>query len=183
LEGLFRPYGYHLWLTLLLRLKVLLSGIWTTLWSNRVKRDFYLRVGDEVVLMKAVTAQAIDAFARISGDFSPAHMSMEIMSRSPYKTRIAHGALLVAWMSHCSTEIVERLSELRSTGETPVSLGYDRVRFLKAALIGDVLTYTYRVQAVDLKRRRSTSTLEVVNQAGDLVCVAEHILKFVPLVG
>jgi len=145
--------------------------------------DFYLKVGDEVILTKAVTAQVIDAFARMSGDFSPAHMSEEIMSRSPYKTRIAHGALLVAWMSHCSTEIVERLSGLRDTGETPVSLGYDRVRFLKAALIGDILTYTYRVQAIDLKRRRSVSKLDVVNQAGELVCVAEHILKFVPLVG
>ena len=76
----------------------------------------YLEVGDEVVLTKEVTAGAIDDFARMSGDFSPAHMSMEIMSRSPYKTRIAHGALLVAWMSHCSTEVVERLSGLRDAG-------------------------------------------------------------------
>lgn len=143
---------------------------------------FYLEVGDEVVLTKEVTAGAIDDFARLSGDFSPAHMSMEIMSRSPYKTRIAHGALLVVWMSHCSTEVVERLSGLRDAGETPVSLGYDRVRFLKAALIGDTLTYTYRVQSVDLERRRAVSKLEVVNQAGELVCVAEHILKFVPLI-
>jgi 3-hydroxybutyryl-CoA dehydratase len=143
---------------------------------------FYLEVGDEVVLTKEVTAGAIDDFARISGDFSPAHMSMEIMSRSPYKTRIAHGALLVAWMSHCSTEVVERLSGLRDAGETPVSLGYDRVRFLKAARIGDTLTYRYRVQTVDLEKRRAVSKLAVVNQAGELVCVAEHILKFVPLV-
>lgn len=144
---------------------------------------FYLEVGDKVVLTKEVTVDAIDDFARISGDFSPAHMSMEIMSRSPYKTRIAHGALLVAWMSHCSTEVVERLSGLRDSGETPVSLGYDRVRFLRAALIGDTLTYTYRVQTVDLAKRRTVSKLEVVNQVGELVCVAEHILKFVPLVG
>jgi 3-hydroxybutyryl-CoA dehydratase len=143
---------------------------------------FYLEVGDEVVLTKEVTAGAIDDFARISGDFSPAHMSMEIMSRSPYKTRIAHGALLVAWMSHCSTEVVERLSGLRDAGETPVSLGYDRVRFLKAARIGDTLTYRYRVQTVDLEKRRAVSKLAVVNQAGELVCVAEHILKFIPLV-
>jgi 3-hydroxybutyryl-CoA dehydratase len=143
--------------------------------------NFYLEVGDEVVLTKEVTADVINDFARISGDFSPAHMSTEIMSRSPYKTRIAHGALLVAWMSHCSTEVVERLSGLRDAGETPVSLGYDRVRFLKAALIGDVLTYVYRVQSVDAQKRRAMATLQVTNQAGELVCVAEHILKFVPL--
>jgi 3-hydroxybutyryl-CoA dehydratase len=153
-----------------------------SLWSNILGSRFYLDVGDQVVLTKEVTADAINDFARISGDFSPAHMSVEIMGRSPYKTRIAQGALLVAWMSHCSTEVVERLSGLRDAGETPVSLGYDRVRFLKAALIGDTLTYTYRVQAVDQKKRRAVSKLEVVNQAGDLVCVAEHILKFVPLV-
>jgi 3-hydroxybutyryl-CoA dehydratase len=148
---------------------------------NSLGSGFYLEVGDEVVLTKAVTADAIDDFARISSDFSPAHMSMEIMYRSPYKTRIAHGASLVAWMSHCSTEVVERLSGLRDSGDTPVSLGYDRIRFLKAALIGDTLTYTYYVQTADLEKRRTVSKLEVVNQAGELVCVAEHILKFVPL--
>lgn len=144
-------------------------------------RDFYLNVGDEVVLKKEVTASVIDAFAQLSDDFSPAHMSMETMSKSPYKARIAHGALLIAWMSHCSTVIVERLPHLRSSGETPVSLGYDRVRFLKAALIGDTLTYTYRVETVDLEKRRALSKLEVTNQRNELVCVAEHILKFVPL--
>ncbi|CAN7580476.1 MaoC family dehydratase [Caballeronia sp. LjRoot34] len=145
--------------------------------------NFYLNIGEEVVLKKEVTASAIDEFARLSGDFSPAHMNMEIMSQSPYKTRIAHGALLVAWMSHCSTEVVERLPDLRSAGETPVSLGYDRIRFLRAALIGETLTYTYRVHAVDLEKRRAVSKLEVVNQENELVCVAEHILKFIPLAG
>jgi 3-hydroxybutyryl-CoA dehydratase len=48
-------------------------------------------------------------------------------------------------------------------------------------LIGDTLTYTYYVQTVDLEKRRTVSKLEVVNQAAELVCVAEHILKFVPL--
>ncbi len=35
------------------------------------------------------------------------------MSASAYRGRIAHGALLVAYMSACSTEIVERIPDDR----------------------------------------------------------------------
>jgi 3-hydroxybutyryl-CoA dehydratase len=85
--------------------------------------DFYLNVGDEVVQERLVTAAAIDAFADVSGDHSPNHVDDEKMSKSSYGGRIAHGALLVAYMSACSTEIVERTPDVRSI-ETPVSLGF-----------------------------------------------------------
>ncbi len=100
------------------------------------------------------------------------------MSASAYGGRIAHGALLVAYMSACSTEIVERIPDVRAS-ETPVSLGYDRVRFLKPVYIGDRLSLRYRVREVDAARRRALSDITIVNQAGDTVCVAEHILKWV----
>jgi acyl dehydratase len=140
--------------------------------------EFYLNVGDEVTLEREVTERAVSGFADISGDHSPNHTEEAAMSASAYGGRIAHGALLVAYMSACSTEIVERIPDVRAS-ETPVSLGYDRVRFLKPVYIGDRLILRYRVREVDAARRRALSDITIVNQAGDTVCVAEHILKWV----
>ena len=63
---------------------------------------------------------------------------------------------------------------------TPVSLGYDRIRFLKPVFINDTITVNYEIEAVDRKKNRSLSNIEITNQHGDLVAVAKHILKWVP---
>ena len=44
--------------------------------------------------------------------------------------------------------------------ETPVSLGYDRIRFLGPVYFGDTITVDYRITAVDPARRRSTASIE-----------------------
>jgi acyl dehydratase len=85
--------------------------------------------------------------------------------------------LLVGYMSTCSTMMIER-SRGTAAGETPVSLGYDRIRFLGPVFIGDTITVTYRIAEIDPERRRSRSEIEVRNQDGDLVAVAQHILKW-----
>jgi acyl dehydratase len=63
--------------------------------------------------------------------------------------------------------------------ETAVSLGYDKVRFLGPVFIGDTLTLTYTITEVDPVKRRSRSEIKVVNQKGELVGVAQHILAWV----
>ena len=63
--------------------------------------------------------------------------------------------------------------------ETPVSLGYDRIRFLAPVFLGDTITVDYTIAAIDEERRRSTSDIKVTNQNGELVAVAQHILKWV----
>ena len=52
--------------------------------------------------------------------------------------------------------------------ETAVSLGYDRVRFLGAVYFGDTITVNYTVTENDEERPRSSSTIKVVNQKGDV---------------
>jgi 3-hydroxybutyryl-CoA dehydratase len=144
----------------------------------RTMTHFYLNVGDEVELERDVTAEAVRIFADLSGDHSPNHVDEDAMSTSAYAERIAHGALLVAYMSACSTAIVERVPDVR-TLETPVSLGYDRIRFLLPVCIGDKIRLRYSVQEVDAERRRCRSQIRITNQKNELVCVGEHILKWV----
>jgi 3-hydroxybutyryl-CoA dehydratase len=140
--------------------------------------EFYLKIGDEVTLERDVTESAVNGFADISGDHSPNHTDETQMAGTAYRGRIAHGALLIAYMSACSTEIVERIPNVRAS-ETPVSLGYDHIRFVKPVYIGDRLILRYKVREVDPIKRRVRSDITITNQAGDAVCVGEHILKWV----
>ena len=63
--------------------------------------------------------------------------------------------------------------------ETPVSLGYDRIRFLAPVYFGDTITVEYRISAIDVEKRRSTADITIRNQDGVLCTVGTHILKWV----
>jgi 3-hydroxybutyryl-CoA dehydratase len=117
-------------------------------------------------------------FAGITGDLSANHVNEEAMKKSPYGGRIAHGALLIGYMSACSTMACD--ATRLAARETPVSLGYDRIRFLSGVEIGDTITVAYRIKEVDPERRRSIAEVEVRDQNGTLAAVANHILKWVP---
>jgi 3-hydroxybutyryl-CoA dehydratase len=141
--------------------------------------EFYLSVGDQVRFSKTVSESDVYLFAGITGDLAPNHVDEEYMRGTPYGRRIAHGALLIGFMSTASTMMVERHGSLAET-ETPVSLGYDRIRFTAPVFLGDTITVSYTIAEIDPVRRRSRSTIEVTNQQGQTVAVAEHILKWVP---
>lgn len=137
------------------------------------------QVGASVFFTKMIKEKDINSFAELTGDFSPNHMDEEFMKKSKYGKRIAHGALLVGYMSNTSTLILEKY-EIEDQNCTAVSLGYDRIRFLKPVLIDDTITIKYEVQKYDQKQQRSYAGIEIVNQQNELVAVGTHILKWVP---
>jgi acyl dehydratase len=140
--------------------------------------EFYVKVGDSVSFAKTVSETDIYLFAGITGDFSVNHVNEQYMARSKFGRRIAHGALMVGYMSTCSTAMIEQCRGA-TANETPVSLGYDRVRFLAPVFIGDTVTLTYVIAEVDPEKRQSLADIQVVNQNGVLVAVARHILRWV----
>lgn len=135
-------------------------------------------VGDRVSFRKTVGESDVYLFAGITGDLSANHVDAEAMKASAYGRRIAHGVLLVGFMSTCSTRMIERAPP--TPDATAVSLGYDRIRFLAPVFIGDTVQLTYTIAEIDPARRRSRARIEATNQHGTLVAVAEHILKWVP---
>jgi len=139
--------------------------------------SFHVEIGHEVSFSKTVGETDVYMFAGITGDLAPNHVNEVYMATSSYGRRIAHGALLIGYMSTASTMA---LAHVRSSDETPVSLGYDRVRFVKAVFLDDTITVTYRIASIDETRRRSTAEIEVHNQHGERVAIAQHILKWVP---
>ena len=134
--------------------------------------------GKTVSFSKTVSESDVYLFAGITGDLSPNHVDEKFMKATPYGGRIAHGALLVGYMSRGST----MFSDLCTQGDFgffPVSLGYDRIRLLKGVRIGDTITVTYRPAQVDEERLRTTAQVEVTVDNGELAAVATHIMKWI----
>lgn len=138
----------------------------------------YPAIGDEVRFGKTVGETDVYLFAGITGDFSVNHVNEERMRQSSFGQRIAHGALLVGYMSTTSTMMIEKCVR-DGDRVTPVSLGYDRVRFVAPVFIGDTISVSYRISEVDEQRRRSIADINVSKQTGETVAVARHILKWV----
>ena len=140
--------------------------------------EFHVEVGHAVTFSKTVSESDVYLFAGITGDLSPNHVNRAYMQRSSYRRRMVHGALLVGFMSTASSLAIEHCRHDKT--ETPVSVGMDRVRFLKPVFLGDTVTVHYEIVSVNIERRRSVADIKVTNQAGTLVAVGSHILQWVP---
>jgi 3-hydroxybutyryl-CoA dehydratase len=128
-------------------------------------------IGLKAQFSKTVGESDVYLFAGITGDLDPNHVDEEYCKTTPFGHRIAHGALIVGYMSTTSTLV------LQGFGRPVVSLGYDRIRFVKPVLIGDTVTVNYEIVDRDLDRQRTTATVEVTNQRGETVAVATHLQK------
>ena len=133
-----------------------------------------VQVGEGVAFEKTVGESDVYLFAGITGDFAPNHVNERYMQSSVYGSRIAHGALVLAYTS---TVAANYALGKRLAG---ASLGYERVRFLKPVFIGDTVRVEYRIARVDRGEARSWADVEVRNQHGDLVLVCQHLLKVLP---
>lgn len=127
-------------------------------------------IGASASFTKTVSESDVYAYAGISGDFSPNHIDEEYMKGGRYGTRIAHGTLLMGFMSATSARL--------HLGRT-VSLGYDRVRFVKPVLFGDTVTTTYTVREIDSERKRVYADVTLTNQRGETVAVATNVRAYV----
>ncbi len=137
----------------------------------------HAKIGDSVRFSKTVGESDVYLFAGLTGDLSQNHVDEQFMSHSIYGRRIAHGALMVGFMSTASTRMIEE-SLKKGIDSTPVSLGYDGVRFLKPVFFNDTVTVNYVISEVDAERRRTLASIEIKNQNGDLVAVGKHIMKW-----
>ena len=138
-----------------------------------------VKVGDTYRFAKTVGETDVVLFAGITGDFSDTHINEQYMKeRSNLGGRIAHGALIIGYMSTVSTISIAHVIHQEGLTDFPVSAGYDKLRFLKPVRLGDTVTVTYTVSSVDKDRGRSVAKVEAVDQNGELKAVAEHIMRW-----
>ena len=121
---------------------------------------------------RTITEADVVLHAGQTGDFYPHHMDAEWCKTQPFGQRMAHGTLVFSVAVGMTAGAINAQA---------MSYGYDRLRFVRPVFIGD----TIRVK-VTIKEKRDDAKrpghgvvvegLEVVNQRGETVLVAEHLL-------
>jgi 3-hydroxybutyryl-CoA dehydratase len=138
----------------------------------------FLEVGETATFSKTITEADLVLFAGVTGDFDPIHVNEEYARASAFGRRIVHGGLVMGLLS-TTASMMSRRSVERGSKAVSVSLGYDRIRFLRPVFINDTLTARYTIEELDTEAARSRSRVEVVNQSGELCLVGTHIMKWV----
>jgi 3-hydroxybutyryl-CoA dehydratase len=130
-------------------------------------------IGLKTRVSKTVSESDVYLFAGITGDFDQNHTDEEFCRTTSFGHRIAHGALILGYTSAASTKILHEFDR------PMVSVGYDRVRFLKPVYFGDTITVNYEITEVVPEKERVLSKIEVTKQTGELVMVATHVMQLV----
>ncbi len=139
----------------------------------------YVKIGEVFKFSKTVGEVDVTLFAGLTGDFSDTHVNEQYMQeRSNLGTRIAHGALIVGYMSTVSTISIAHIIHKPDLSDFPVSAGYDKIRFLRPTFFGDTVTVTYEVTEIDREKGRSLAKMEATNQKGELLAVGVHVMRW-----
>jgi 3-hydroxybutyryl-CoA dehydratase len=132
--------------------------------------ESHLKIGETATFSKTITEADIVLFSGLTGDFDPIHVNEEYAKASAFGRRIAHGGLVMGLLS-TTASMMSRRSMERGSSAVSVSLGYDKIRFIRPVFINDTLTARYTIEEVDAAAARSRSKMEVVNQ------MQEHALR------
>ncbi len=141
-------------------------------------KEMCVEIGERTVFAKTITDADFANFSAISGDFDPVHVNEEYARTTPFGRRIAHGIAVLGLMSGPESEMSKRIVD-RGCRFKPVTLGYDKVRFIKPVFSGDTLTATYTIAEINADKLRAIGKCEITNQQGELVMIADHVLKWV----
>ena len=116
--------------------------------KSTVKRGYYLdeiKIGMFAETAMVVSAEKIDTFAELSGDFNPIHVDEEFAKASMFGGRIAHGALSASLISAILG------NDLPGPGAIFVELN---MRFRRPAMMGDEVTARAEVQEINERTGR-----------------------------
>ncbi len=126
-----------------------------------------LPIGRTHSISRTVSAEDVDAFARLSGDLNPLHMDPEFAARTPFGRRVVHGLFTGALVSTAHTQL---------TGPGFAYVGQE-LRFLGPVFIGD--TVSVELTVVNKKPAKRVLIIDTVvrNQRGENVLAGLSALK------
>jgi 3-hydroxybutyryl-CoA dehydratase len=125
-----------------------------------------LEVGQSAELTRTVQDGDLAAFAAVTGDDNPVHLDEAYAAATPFKGRIAHGMLSA---SYISAVLANRLP---GPGTIYIS---QTLSFRRPVRIGDAVTATVKVSAIDAARGRVTLATEA-RVAGKVVVEGEAVV-------
>jgi 3-hydroxybutyryl-CoA dehydratase len=128
-------------------------------------------VGTELPsLAKTLSQEKIDRYARASGDFNPIHVDPAFAAQTPFGGTIAHGMLLLAYLSEMLTA---------AYGRAWLAGGRLKIRFKGAARSDETVTIGGHVQRVEEghEGRHLWCDVECLNQQGEVLVAGQAEVK------
>jgi acyl dehydratase len=121
---------------------------------------------------RTITEADVVLHAGQTGDFYPHHMDAEWCKTQPFGQRMAHGTLVFSVGVGMTAGVMNPRA---------MSYGYDRLRFVRPVFLNDTIHVRISIKEKrdDEKRPRHgivVEALQVVNQHGATVLVADHLL-------
>ena len=130
-------------------------------------------LGHTESVRKTLGESDVYLFAGITGDFSGVHVDEEFAKSTRFGGRIAHGALMVGFVS---TVMARMTALLPPPGG--VSSRYD-VKFVGPVRIGDTITTALTLAETRLERRELVFRAQTTNQRGETVLVGQTFMKLI----
>lgn len=106
-----------------------------------------LKVGQSASYTRLVTDADVRTFADVSGDTNPLHLNEDYAKTTPFKGRIAHGALTAGYISAVIG------TDLPGPGCIYMSQAF---KFRAPVRIGDEVVATVTVRDINMEKRRIT---------------------------
>jgi 3-hydroxybutyryl-CoA dehydratase len=128
-------------------------------------------VGTVESMSKTISEADVYAFAGITGDFYGVHVDEEYAKKTRFGTRIAHGALLVGFISTVMGKVASKIPPPGG-----VSYRYD-VRFIAPVKFGDTITTELEIIEKNVDKREIISRIISTNQRGEKVLEGKTTLK------
>jgi len=121
-------------------------------------------------LAKTLSQEKIDRYARASGDFNPIHVDPAFAAQTPFGGTIAHGMLLLAYLSEMLTA---------AFGRAWLTGGRLKIRFKGAARSDETVTVGGHVQRVQEghEGRRLWCDVECLNQRSEVLVAGQVEVK------
>lgn len=104
-----------------------------------------ITIGMTASYTQTISDADVKAFAGISGDHNPVHMSEDYAKNSRFKNRIAHGLLTASFFS--------AIFGTKLPGEGCVYAGQN-LQFKKPVYLGDTVVAKVTVTAIDILKKR-----------------------------
>jgi len=120
-------------------------------------------------ITKTVTQQNINLYAEASQDFNPVHLDEEFARKSGLDGTIAHGMLILAYVSEMMTA---------AFGKSWLTGGKLDVRFKAPARPGETVTVSGKITKLEKSNGQTTITCSVLcnNGKGEAIITGEAVL-------
>lgn len=121
-------------------------------------------------MKKPILQEEINLYAKASRDFNPIHIDAEFAKKTPLGGTIAHGMLVLAYVSQMLTNAFEK---------DWLTGGRLNVRFRAPARPGDVMTVQGQIKKIQNDKEQTVVSCEVLcsNQKGETVITGEAIVR------